>query len=60
MSRRLEDRIRELCTRAVVTSDLDELDTILKQLRPALRQHIDLLRRLAAERLVPPQRRNPD
>jgi hypothetical protein len=60
MSRRLEDRIRELCARAVVTSDLDELDTILKQLRPALRQHIELLRRLAVERLIPPQRRNPD
>jgi hypothetical protein len=53
MSRRLEDRIRELCARAVVTTDLDELDTILTQLRPALREHIELLRKLAADRLVP-------
>jgi hypothetical protein len=53
MSRRLEDRIRELCARAVVTTDLDELNTILTQLRPALREHIELLRKLAADRLVP-------
>jgi hypothetical protein len=59
MSRRLEDRIRELCARAVVTTDLNELDAILKQLRPALREHIELLRKLAAERLVPPQVRSP-
>jgi hypothetical protein len=57
MSRRLEDRIRELCAQAVVTTDLSELDVILKQLRPALREHIELLRKLAAERHIPPQRR---
>ena len=36
MSQRLEDRIKELCAKAVVTPESPELNAILKQLHAAL------------------------
>lgn len=57
-SRRLEDRIRTLCAQAVVTTDLAELSEILEQLASALHDHIDRLRKLAAARPLPPERRH--
>jgi hypothetical protein len=56
-SRRLEDRIQKLCARAVDTTDLTELSQVLEQLTAALHDHIERLRRLAAMRPVPPERR---
>jgi hypothetical protein len=49
--RRLEDRIRELCARAL-TAQESELDAILHALRSALREHAERLRKLAAAKLV--------
>ena len=51
MHRRLEDRIRELCSLAL-TAQESELDAILSALRSTLREHVERLRRLAAARLV--------
>ena len=51
--RRLEDKIRALAERAVAAQDPDELKDALKELRAALREHAERLRRLAAEKLAP-------
>ena len=50
-ARRLEDRIRELCARAV-TAQESELDSIFSSLQSALREHNERLRKLAAEKLA--------
>jgi hypothetical protein len=50
-SRRLEDRISELCARAVATPDPAEFDSVIQQLRKALREHAKRLRQLAAIKL---------
>jgi hypothetical protein len=57
MTRRLEDRIRELCSQAVSASDPEKLHESLKHLRSALREHIQLLRKRAVQHPPPPQRR---
>jgi hypothetical protein len=57
--RRLEDRIRNLSAQAVAATDLAELDAILKELRVALRKHVEYLRKIASEQHVPSQRRRP-
>jgi hypothetical protein len=41
---RLEDRIRSLCAKALVTEDDKELSLLLGELRKALHQHIERLR----------------
>lgn len=56
-SRRLEDRIRSLCTRAVAATDPAELMPILEQLTAALRDHTVRVRQLATMRPTPPERR---
>lgn len=50
-ARRLEDRIRDLCARAVSAQD-SELEAILSALQSALREHNDRLRKLAAAKLT--------
>ena len=50
-ARRLEDRIRELCGRAVTAQD-SELAAVFTALQLALREHTDRLRELAAMRLA--------
>jgi hypothetical protein len=50
-SRRLEDRIRELCA-AACQAPVSELDVILKKLQAALREHNERFRKLAADSLV--------
>jgi hypothetical protein len=63
LSRRLEDRIRELCRRALTASDT-ELDSIFSALNAALREHTEKLRRLMVIKLAsktgdqPPDRRS--
>jgi hypothetical protein len=49
-ARRLEDRIRELCARALRAQD-SELGSVLSALQSALREHNDRLRKLAAAKL---------
>jgi len=50
-SRRVEDRIRDLCAQAVSAPD-SELEPILKELRATLRAHSERLRKLAVMQLV--------
>jgi hypothetical protein len=49
--RRLEDRIRRLCAEAVVASATD-LDSVITDLKVALHEHTESLRKLAASKLV--------
>jgi hypothetical protein len=51
MLRRLEDRIRSLCCKALTARD-HESDAIFRDLRSALHQHTERLRQLAALKLV--------
>jgi uncharacterized coiled-coil protein SlyX len=46
--RRLEDRIRELCTKAA-SAPAGEVEVVLKELRIALAEHAKRLRRTAAQ-----------
>jgi hypothetical protein len=50
-SRRLEDRIRELCAKAV-SSDEAEFTTVMSELRSAMREHIEKIRTLAVRQLA--------
>jgi hypothetical protein len=62
-SRRLEDRIRELCRRAL-TADHAEIESVFSALNSALREHTERLRRLMVMKLAtkehsqPPERRS--
>jgi hypothetical protein len=49
--RRLEDRIRVLCTKAASAPD-SEVEPVLKELRLALAEHARRLRKIAAQKLV--------
>ncbi len=55
--RRLEDRIRRLCAEAVNTTDPVQLNPILEQLRLALHEQVERLRKLAGKHPIPPERR---
>jgi hypothetical protein len=46
--RRLEDRIRHLCGKAVSVQESDDLSAILTELKSALQEHTQRLRALAA------------
>jgi hypothetical protein len=46
----LEDRIRELCAKAVAAQDSDQLSPILSELRAALHEQHMLTKGLIAER----------
>jgi hypothetical protein len=48
----LEDRIRELCSKAVATEDSVELESVLSELRDALREQLDHIRRMVSERAL--------
>ena len=50
--RRLEDKIRDLVDRVCATDDPDMARELLVQLRAALQEHIERLRKLAAEMLT--------
>ena len=54
-SRRLEDRIRELCAKAVSAPDSADFNEVMQQLRECLREHANRLRQLAARKLRPRQ-----
>jgi len=49
MERRLEDRIKQFCAKAVDKPESPELDEIIKELRAALKEQVERARkRLAA------------
>jgi hypothetical protein len=48
---RLNDHIRALCSKIVVSNDAD-LEPAIAELKMALREHTEHLRKLAAEKLV--------
>jgi hypothetical protein len=48
---RLEDRIRELCAKAVMVND-PELSSVMSELRSAMREHIERIRILAIRQLA--------
>ncbi len=50
-TRRLDDRIRELCERVLAASD-DELEPAISELRTAFQEHISRLRQMVAENLA--------
>lgn len=52
MRRRLEDRIRDLCAQAIAADGGPELDVIIPELRRAIHEHIERLRKKAAEKLL--------
>lgn len=56
-SRRLEDRIRDLCAKAVATTEPAELSIVLEQLTKALHVQVERLRKQATERSLPAERR---
>jgi hypothetical protein len=47
----LEDRIRELCAEVVATHE-GQLDPVIGELKAALHEHTEHLRKLAAQALV--------
>ncbi len=55
LRRRLEDRIRHLCTKALAAQDPSELDLIVADLRAALIEHNERLRQRAAAILLGPK-----
>jgi hypothetical protein len=57
-SRRLEDRIRELCSQAVASTNAADAKAVLRQLRAAIHEHVGRLRsKLAADSVLPRERR---
>jgi uncharacterized coiled-coil protein SlyX len=50
--RRLEDRIQDLAARAVAARDPVEVNDVIHELRAALHEHADRLRKLAAKKLI--------
>lgn len=57
--RRLEDRIRELCSKAV-TSDDAEFPELMSELRSAIHQHVQKIRTLAVRELAGERPRGDD
>jgi hypothetical protein len=51
LSPHLEDRIRDLCTRAVSSDDAD-LSAVMAELRAALQEHVNKIRTLAVRQLA--------
>jgi hypothetical protein len=58
MPRRLDDRIKELCAKAVATPPSPELEEILRELQKALHEHTERLRKMVAQYPVSPDRRS--
>lgn len=51
-SRRLEDRIRQLCASAIEVTDESELSVIFEELRQALKEHGEKIRKMASAKLA--------
>lgn len=59
MSPRLEERIQDLCAKAISTEEHAELEETIKELRAALSAHIQRLREQAIAIPVPERRSVP-
>jgi hypothetical protein len=57
--KRLEDRIHSLLAKAINTTEAEELETVIANLRAALNEHIQR-REMAAARPPAPRRRDTD
>lgn len=55
--RRLEDKIRGLCARAIRAEKEEELRPLLSELRDALRQHVERIRTRFSDFPLPIERR---
>jgi hypothetical protein len=55
---RLDDRIKDLCAKAVATPPSTELEGILRQLKDALHEHTEHLRKMAANYRTGTERRS--
>jgi hypothetical protein len=60
MPKRLEDRIKDLCAKAVETPASPQLDEILQQLQAALSEHAQKMRKMVAAFPARPTRRSGD
>jgi hypothetical protein len=58
MFQRLEDRIKQLCAKALSTPESPELNDVLKQFQDALHEHTDRLRDMVASRRIRTERRS--
>jgi hypothetical protein len=58
-SRRLEDQIKDLCSKAVAANEA-ELHPILLELRETLHEHANRLKKLAAQKLMLKHRSDTD
>lgn len=58
--KRLEDRIHTLLKKAIATTDPEELESVIEQLRSALNEHIQRLREMAAGKPDTQRRRSSD
>jgi hypothetical protein len=52
-SRRLEDRIRDLCAKAISSSNNAEFHQVIEELRQALREHSKRLKVFAHAKFLP-------
>jgi hypothetical protein len=59
MDRRLTDRIKELCAKAVSLPESPELNEVLRELNSALSEHTRRLRAMAADSRFPTRRKEP-
>jgi hypothetical protein len=57
--KRLEDRIHALLAKAINTTDAEELESVIADLRAALNEHIRRLREMASG-IQAPRRRSTD
>jgi hypothetical protein len=60
MPKRLEDRIKDLCAKAVGTPTSPQLDEVLQQLQSALSEHTQRIRKMVAAYPARPARRSDD
>jgi hypothetical protein len=58
MPQRLDDRIKELCAKAVATPASPELEEILQQLQDALHEHTERIRKMLSHYPNRPERRS--
>lgn len=57
-SRRLEDRIRQLCLEAIACADPGALDAIMERLKAALHDHASRVRHMVGSRRIERERRS--
>jgi len=55
--RPLEERIRELCEKAI-DADTEDFNAVLAELQAALGEHTERMRKMALEKLVPKKRKD--